>query len=105
MNFIAIHGSGFAQGAAVDILEDWVSYDYGPSPAYHEDGNWYEDFAGQSNFDFETGIQDCSKLGSPGGGTYGEPAYMHVYDYALEKIVYTIPMRAQLGGLCTANQP
>ncbi|KAK3896881.1 hypothetical protein C8A05DRAFT_39572, partial [Staphylotrichum tortipilum] len=86
-NIIVLHGSGFAQGAAVSILEDWVTYiDGDPNrPEYHESPVWSHDFSDVSDFTYSTGIQDCSKPGSPGGGAYGQPATIMVVDWALGK--------------------
>jgi len=103
-NMISIHGRGFAAGAAVSIVEDWVTYTSGGSLEYNEFHVWSRNFSGVADFDYGTGMQDCSKPGSPGGGAFGEPASVIVFDWALYKIVQTIPVRSQWGGLCTANQ-
>ncbi len=103
-NVIAVHGSGFAAGAAVSIIESWVTYTDHGTPEYHEFHVWSRNFSNVASFDYATGMQDCSRFGSPGGGNYGEPAVVQVMDWALLEITQRIPVRTQWGGLCTANQ-
>ena len=101
-NLISVHGRGFAAGAAVSFLERWVTYGKNGSPEYHEMGVWGRNFSDVADFDFATGMQDCSRAGSPGGGTYGEPAVVSFLDWALLKTTEEIWVRTQRGGLCTA---
>ncbi len=103
-NIISVHGSGFSQGASVAIVESWVTYTNTGSPQYHELHVWSKNFSSVASFDYSTGFQDCSRAGSPGAGTYGEPAKVIVWDWALLKTVQEIPVRTQVGYLCTANQ-
>ncbi len=65
---------------------------------------WSKNFTATANFEWATGIQDCSRNGSPGAGAFGEPAKVIVWDWALGKKTYEIPVRTQVGGVCTANQ-
>jgi len=97
---IYIHGSGFTNGAAVTILEQYIDYSYNP-PAHAENTVWSMNFPNVANFDYGTGIQDCSRHDVPGFGAWGETAVLRVMDWALNKFTYEIPLRAQWGGLCT----
>ena len=103
-NIISVHGSGFAAGAAVSLIESWVTHNSNGSPEYHEFHVWSKNFTSGPDFDYSTGYQDCSRLGSPGNGQYGEPAQILVMDWALGEFTYTIPVRTQWGYLCTTNQ-
>ncbi|KAK1757994.1 hypothetical protein QBC47DRAFT_458221 [Echria macrotheca] len=101
-NIIVLHGRGFSQGAAVGITENWIQWEgtNNDIPGYASLTTWSHDFAGLVDFDYSTGIQDCGRAGSPGAGTFGEPADLHVLDWALMKTVVDIQVRAQFGGLC-----
>ncbi len=103
-NIMTVHGRGFANGAAVSITEDWVTYASNGAPEYNELAVWSKNFPAVADFDLSTVMQDCSRAGSPGGGTYGEPATIRAWDWALSKYTTEIQVRTQFGGLCTANK-
>jgi hypothetical protein len=99
-----IHGYNFAKGAAVTISQVYIDYSYNP-PAHAENTMWSTNFAGQSDFAYGTGWQDCSRGDVPGLGTYGETAIVKVFDWALDGgqglMTYQIPVRVQWGQYCT----